>query len=195
MCVRPQSHVHVAPLNTYTFLKRAGAPRIARRSTCPPRSSRLATPRQPRSVPHMHNTHTTDSAGLHRQTLTARANNSTGHEQAKKESSTVEKRQTRRAQTPRSRRALSPCRARTPRPRPWAYRGHVAPPWRRSAASAAGAYAPARFGCLSFLRLPLLRPAAEAPASSEPGVWPGDLSAPTCAASRLPAPPIFKRLP
>ena len=48
----------------------------------------------------MHNTHTTDSAGLHRQTLTARANNSTRHEQAKKESSTVEKRQTRRAQTP-----------------------------------------------------------------------------------------------
>jgi hypothetical protein len=28
----------------------------------------------------MHNTHTTDSAGLHRQTLTARANNSTRHE-------------------------------------------------------------------------------------------------------------------
>ena len=138
----------------------------------------------------MHDTHTTDSAGLHRQTLTARANSSTGHEQAKKESSTVEKRQTRRAQTPRSRRALPPCRARTPRPRPWAYGGHVTPPWRRSAASAAGAYAPARFGCLSFLRPPLLRPAAEAPASSGPGVRPGDLSAPTCAASRLPAPPM-----
>ena len=38
---------------------------------------------------------------------------------------------------PRSRRALPPCRARTPRPQPWAYRGYVAPPWRRSAASAA----------------------------------------------------------